>query len=470
MMSNAVLKTTSACAIKRCIEILRGDGDVRARCEASPQALEELMRDHGVAIDPSLLAGLWKLQPTEEEKERSRHAPELAEWWALANRRNDYVKKLRDLPDRDDTPFRSWRRRQIARCEIELHDALNKGLPHVAVAIELSSGCSVGCWFCGISADKFQGSLAFDEAGRTLWRGVLDALQDQLGDGLGSAALYWATDPTDNEDYLKFSEDFYQVTGHLPQATTARPLKNIAWTRDMIRLRQDLGIGGVDRFSLLSTKELRGVHEEFSPEDLQNVEFVYHNKGALGDDQMKTKAGRARVRAENSSRPLTFNESQDTIACVTGFLVNLVEKRIRLISPCAVSEQWPDGFRVYADAQFESPEHLRRILAEWNEKVFTHDALDRPVLGFHRAASYEPTDTGFTLSTRYKTRRIEGAPEIRFLGDRLSERRWTRQEILDQGTRAGFALLSLVSVLGQLCQHGLLDDDPSRAEPEQPER
>ncbi len=452
-------------AIKRCIEKLRGDGELRTRCEASRAELESLLHGEGVMLTPELLDPLWKLEVSEEQRQVLRTAPELAGWRDWIAGRNAYLDDMVARPDRAEAPYRDWRRRQMKRCDIELGDSLNKVLPHAAAAIELSSGCSVGCWFCGISADKFRGHFAFNDENKALWRGVLEALQEVVGEGLGSTALYWATDPTDNPDYAEFAADFYEHSGHLPQTTTARPVKDVEWTRRVLNLRRELGQGGVDRFSILSTADLRRVHEAFSPEELRQVDLVLHNKGALGEDQTKASAGKARQANECPSRkPKPLNEDQETIACVSGFLVNMVEQRVRLISPCRTSSEWPEGYRVYADERFESPEHLRQILSRWTKTVFTEDALDRPAIGFHRDAEYLPSDNGFVIRTRHKERRVEGAPELRFLGDRIAERRWSRQRILEQGTAAGLPLLSLVGVLGQLAALGLLDDDPSEVE------
>ncbi|MEQ8766384.1 MAG: radical SAM family RiPP maturation amino acid epimerase [Planctomycetota bacterium] len=459
-MSSTVAKADPAWAVKRFLERLKGDGELRARCEARPDALERIAREEGLTVDPSALTGFWSYEASDENLEKARSIPELQDWRERLQSRFDYVASMIAMPDQETSVYSRWRRRQRARCEIELPSALNKGLPHITTAIELSSGCSVGCWFCGISAEKYQGSLAYDAAGEALFRGVLEALRDVVGRGLGAASLYWGTDPTDNHDYLKFAETFHAFTGCLPQTTTARPTKDIEWTRQMLSLRRRLNAPGVDRFSLLSTKELHLVHENFTAEELADVELVYHNKGAVGDDTMRARAGKAKKRAETSKRPIALNEDQGTIACVSGFLVNLVEKRVRLISPCAASDDWPDGYRIYAEATFESPDHLRALLTRWTNEVLAADPLDLPVLGFHRAAEVGLLETGFVLESKTKKRRIEGAPEIRFVGEVLAERRWSRQQILERGQERGFALLTLISILGQLRDLGMIDEDP----------
>ena len=45
-----------------------------------------------------------------------------------------------------------------------------------------------------------------------------------------------------------------------------------------------------------------------------------------------------------------------TIACVSGFLFNMVERNVRLISPCNASERWPLGYRIYDEGTFTDGE------------------------------------------------------------------------------------------------------------------
>ena len=46
-----------------------------------------------------------------------------------------------------------------------------------------------------------------------------------------------------------------------------------------------------------------------------------------------------------------YQESDDypmnTIGCVTGFLFNMVDRTVQLISPCTATDEWPLGFYVY---------------------------------------------------------------------------------------------------------------------------
>jgi hypothetical protein len=80
-----------------------------------------------------------------------------------------------------------------------------------------------------------------------------------------------------------------------------------------------------------------------------DVDLVLQNKGSL---QKKSRSGRAREQGEGDF----------TIACVSGFLLNLVEGTVALVSPCEACDRFPDGYRVHARGRFETPSELEEIL------------------------------------------------------------------------------------------------------------
>jgi len=257
----------------------------------------------------------------------------------------------------------AWRRRQHARCEAEL-GAAGRAVLQAPVAWELSRGCSVGCWFCGLDAPRLRDHLPHDGPGRDLWRGCLEVALDLVGPSAQTGFCYWATDPFDNPDYVAFAADHAAVTGRMPQATTALALRDPARTRGLLALSARHG-SGPERFSIVRRGDLEALHTVFSPEELLGVEVILHNPGALTPKAM---AGRARhVALERSrkgrARPLAPEElDHPTIACVSGFLVNLVARTVELISPCRADSDHPLGYRVHARAGFEDATTFRSAL------------------------------------------------------------------------------------------------------------
>ncbi|MBD2452478.1 hypothetical protein H6G76_36380 [Nostoc sp. FACHB-152] len=50
--------------------------------------------------------------------------------------------------------YQAWRKRQITRISSQMRKSLSDEIPHTSVSFELSKGCSVGYWFCAVSAPR----------------------------------------------------------------------------------------------------------------------------------------------------------------------------------------------------------------------------------------------------------------------------------------------------------------------------
>lgn len=252
-----------------------------------------------------------------------------------------------------NTTFRLWRQRQMHRTLFELGDASAIGIVHPPYAFELTKGCTVGCWFCGISAEAFEGYWPFKQ-NETLWRAMLRILSSKLGKRSASTGFcYWATDPLDNPDYERFLDTFWEELGYFPQTTTAQAHRDIPRTRALLELSQKRN-GFVDRFSLVTRKAMHLIHAAFTPDELENVELITQfNSESAG----KAIAGRARELVETRSQegkslPKGVKEDNDsTIACVSGFIISPMEEKIVLISPCrgSITEK---GYYEYKEATF----------------------------------------------------------------------------------------------------------------------
>ena len=105
----------------------------------------------------------------------------------------------------------------------------------------------------------------------------------------------------------------------------------------------------VDRFSVIALNSLNRIHDGFTPEELLRVECVPQNKeAAQAGRYLKSNAGRARKFARKRAGELVTEQQSSTIACVSGFLFNMVDSSVKLISPCNASERWPLGYWVIA--------------------------------------------------------------------------------------------------------------------------
>ncbi|MBX3166931.1 MAG: radical SAM family RiPP maturation amino acid epimerase [Candidatus Eremiobacteraeota bacterium] len=332
--------------VKRFCEIYRGDDTFRAGWHSHPEA----------ALDSAGLAlpheQLW---PLVDSQAPGPLAPAVSRYLAFQQEKLAWREQLRSQMRLTSPGLDAWRGRQIQRCAWQLAAGNAEAIFHPPAAFELARGCSVGCWFCGVSAPKLADLWPASPENRRLWKETLEVVFEFCGPAAAHSFLYWATDPLDNPDYEQFCLDFHAVFGQFPQTTTALAGRDPERTRKLLRLSQAHGCL-LNRFSLSSKRQLRQVHEKFSPEELLRVELILQNKESLG---ALSAAGKALSRIDPSRAHAT------TIACVSGFLFNMCEGRVRWVTPYPSGPQYPDGYKVEAEAHFESAAQLREVLAGW---------------------------------------------------------------------------------------------------------
>ena len=340
----------------------------------------------------------------------------------LCNRYKEHVKEQNAWRDRirqEGSPshprYRAWRERQIRRANLEIGGARNESIIHAPAAYELAVGCSVGCWFCGISAGKLSRLFEYTAENAALWNDLLRAHEELIGPALRWAFCYWGTDPLDNPDYEKFCLDLWRITGVFPQTTTALALKNPARTRQLLEISQQHDVL-CNRFSLLTLRQVLGVHQEFTPEELQRTELIPQNKESI---LRKAEAGKAR---DKDREPLV---SSTTIACVTGLLVNMCERTVRLVTPCKSDERWRDGFQVRYQGQFDTAADFLALVRGWFDSL-PLSVEDLPLVRPGRALSLKETETGFSIGSELHEVRLQDpnhSAYLRELGELIGEGR-----------------------------------------------
>lgn len=261
--------------------------------------------------------------------------------------------RLKDCVPKNEL-FRIWRERQMSRCWEQLGER-SSALVHVPIIFELSDGCSVGCPFCGLASGRLQSVFRYTPEHAALWRGVLAAARDIIGDAAGTGTCYYASEGFDCPDYELFVEDYYGILGHIPQLTTAVALRDVERTRAFLAWSRSKE-GCIHRFSVLSLDNLRRIHEAFTPEELLLVELLPQFAQAPSNGFVKV--GRARSAELGTAHPMEEN----TISCCSGFVVNMARGDIRLIAPCPSSNEHPTGEILLSRRRFGSAEEFRRLL------------------------------------------------------------------------------------------------------------
>ncbi|MCR5734847.1 MAG: radical SAM family RiPP maturation amino acid epimerase [Lachnospiraceae bacterium] len=241
--------------------------------------------------------------------------------------------------------MKKWRERQICRCAIEL-GAKFQSLIHAPFAIELSDGCSVGCPFCGLAAGKLKSVFFHTPENAELFNGVIRAAREIIGDAVSEGTLYFGTEPLDNPDYELFMKDFTELFGNIPQITTARSTMYIERLRPLIA---DINSNqkNIYRFSILSEKMAREIFEAFTPQELILTELL---------PQYDEAPSCALVNAGKNGKDDDYG---DTISCITGFVVNMARKDIKLATPIWASKEHPTGELILERAEFTDAEDFK---------------------------------------------------------------------------------------------------------------
>lgn len=264
--------------------------------------------------------------------------------------------------------MRIWRNRQIERCKGAL-GGVNESFIHDVMNFELSRGCSVGCEFCGVGAEKFQKVFFHTEENAVLFREVLKAAREILGDAAGRGTLYLASEALDNPDYELFEADFYEEFGVIPQITTAVPLRKPERTHALLKELYSKK-GFIHRFSLRSLKEARAVLAEFTPEELLKVELIPQYEEAPAFVPFTVSGHELEKRLMDGEE---IPEQAGSICCVDGFVVNMAEKSIRMITPCYADAEYPDGVAGPEKVFFENADEFREKLLFFIENYMVNE-------------------------------------------------------------------------------------------------
>lgn len=453
---------------KRFMELLEGDPVFRKEARLGSAARVRLLQAAGIELSEPDVRPFWDLVEarcgTDGTRERAvgelREHP-LGRLWETWNQHAAERRRIaaRECVSTSNPRLTAWRRRHLARARSE---AFLDGDPGVSplFAFELSKGCSTQCWFCAWDPPPLGDAFPYTPENRQLWRAVLSTAWELFGPGCRSAVCYHATEPTDNPDYFAFLRDVRELLGFHPHTTTARPLRDLAWTRELLRMQNEQPAAW-DRFSVLTAASLREIHAVFSAEELLHVDLAFLNEGAL---TRKARSGRAlkqeeRLLAEEQLLPearLPATLRQGTIECTCGYVVNMVDRRVQLISPCNASAQWPLGYIVHAERTFRDAAEFRAVILRSIEECMREHLEEGDRLAFREDLTYETRADGFVLTSRYRKHAATGEPHLALLGGLIRSGTLTTGEITERLIRGGMPPLDAISWLNRIHQGGLL--------------
>ena len=488
--------------VKRFFECYQGDRDFRSALQAGGKFTDQqrrMLKDIGVAFEPEAMELLW-LRPDQvdrfplltmhyarfEDVPSDLHAllapyRELRLWYRWRHRfdRSIMIHKLTASFKPTLSPeYTAWRSRRVSAVRNEL-GAFGWTLDHPCHAVEMAVGCSVGCGFCAFDAGRLQ--TVFDltrRENRELVRGVAEGMRNVLGWPAGHGMLYWSTEPHDNPHYVKLLEFWQQLTGAMLCTATARA--GVDWVRELIDY-YSTGPVHWPRISVLSRGMMRRLHKAFSPLEMRDATLLMQQKDAEFF-RGKVPGGRERMlrqlieaddlrNVDFENLPEGFDPPQGSIACISGTLVNMVNRTVKLISPCYTTMEYRYGYRVFDETTFDGPDGFEVALRRMIGRSMVMQPYPEMPLRWRDDLKAVPQPDGFTLlspTTRRDFRRGElhlRTAELIGRGDR------TYQQVFDAlsdnpriGPMAAMSMLDVLFGNGYLCELAITRDYRTRRE------
>lgn len=412
--------------VKRVLEWLSIDPEFAAKFDKEP---EKMLEEIGVPLEPREVS--FMPRNPDELSIHARFPGTAAEKYAdFIDAKIEHREVIKKECAPDHKAMRKWRERQVGRCNMQL-GARVVGIIQSVLTFELADGCSVGCEFCGLNAGRLKSVARYTEENAKLFHDIITYLKELLGDAAGHAALYFASEPLDNPDYELYNKDFVEVYGRIPQITTAAAMRH----KDRLhKLIKELNANGetIYRFSVLSLDIFKQIMEEFTAEELTLVELLPQFDGAPSNHFAKV--GRE---AEKEG-----GDYDNTISCISGFVINMARKEVRLTTPVPASKEHPTGEIILYKGNFEDFESFKDVI-NYCIKTYMSNILGpeeefklRDGVSFVKEGNKDIIECG--KGVRYEMTMPDSKEQIdaySMLFDVIGDSYMTRRQIVEQFTK-----------------------------------
>ena len=173
---------------------------------------------------------------------------------------------------------------------------------------------------------------------------------------------------------------------------------------------------------------------------------------------MEEQAG-LRDREDLSDRDNIGFVPQGSIACVSGFNINLVSRTIMLFSPCYVSSRWPHGFRVFGQASYKNASDFPEAINDLVERCMFMSPPGDKIIRFRDDIVFRPTEDGFDLATPNQLHHFKGKDKYGPLGKMIGSGEFTFEELTKELIQKHkINPIILRAVLQNLFDEGFLDE------------
>jgi hypothetical protein len=153
-----------------------------------------------------------------------------------------------------------------------------------------------------------------------------------------------------------------------------------------------------------------------------------------------------------------LGDSYGTIACVAGFLTNMVDRTVALVSPCRASHRYPKGYKVYATASFETGEDFEQACNRIIEEQMPWHAQPGQRLAFRPDLTYSALADGLKLENEHGSTTLAGQPFVRELGMLIHEGTHTADEVEEDLLCRGADFFTVRQAVQDLFDSGMLTE------------
>ncbi len=445
---------------KRFLEYYVSCNEYRQRCMNGEA--QQLADEFGIDVDAEAIRLLWDNSLSSRRGAYWLYrTPEVARYQCFLQEKilhRTCVQEEEAVPA--NNVMRLWRERQIKRLLVEMGPSKAEAVIHTPFNIELSDGCSVGCWFCGVNAGEKGDDFSYTPENAGYWRELLRTVKEVVGPGAVTGTCYYATEPMDNPNYEDFCKDYAEILGHFPQTTTAASTRDIERTRKLLTLSRKYGTS-VNRFSVLSLPMFEKIMSSFTPLELLYVELLMQNVESISPFALAGRAVKNKHVLDKTNEKVnsTFNE-ESSIACATGFRLNIVKRTVKLVTPKPAKDDYPDGELVYETATFSDIDSLRENMLRMIETYLPVRLLPRDPVAFSPFAKITLEGKKIHISTG-ATVQIIDSPVFLPCYDYVRAGNMSAIEIAEKvSSETDYTEDDVLEVLNEFFESGILNEDP----------
>jgi hypothetical protein len=204
---------------------------------------------------------------------------------------------------------------------------------------------------------------------------------------------------------------------------------------------------------------LHKIHDLYTPDELRDVELLMQMR-----EHERQKVSGGRILAEHEGmkerEPGAYLDGivpQGSIACVSGFLINMVRRDIQVVSPCYTCERWPYGYRVYDRAEFKDADDFPSVMRELIRRDMPPHPPAEAKARFRDDLLYKPAEEGFDLISPNQVHHFTGKDVYGALGEFIAQGNLTYGQ-LDDKLADGANPLLVGMAANRLFEGGLMDE------------